>query len=117
MALDTVQDYLDRARALLLDTVQPYRYSNVDLIEALNLAILEARRIRPELFSKQFRSSLPDFNAGGLNAQVDIDPMVRSAFLYYMAGHAQLRDDENNQDGRAALFLNKFTSQLLNIAA
>lgn len=117
MALDTVQDYLDRARMLLLDSVAPYRYSDADLVEALNIGILEARRLRPELFKSYFRSSLPDYSASSPSATVDIDPQYRSAFVYYICGQAQLRDDENVQDSRAALFLNKFTSQLLNIAA
>lgn len=116
MALDTVQDYLDRARVLLLDTYDgPYRYSTADLVEALNMGILEARRLRPELFQSYFRTSLPDFTTSALSATVDIDPQYRVAFVYYMCGQAQLRDDENNQDSRAVTFLNKFTSQMLTI--
>ena len=50
MALDTVQDYVSAARVLLQDTVAPYRYSDADMIAELNLAILEAKRVRPDLF-------------------------------------------------------------------
>jgi hypothetical protein len=117
MALDTVQDYVDRARVLLLDTVIPYRYDDVDLVEALNMGILEARRLRPDLLKSYFRSSLPDFNTGAMSASVGIDPMYRVPFVYYICGHAQLRDDENTQDSRAISFMNKFTAQLLSIAA
>lgn len=117
MALDTVQDYVDRARVLLLDTLSPYRYEDADLVEALNMGVMEARRLRPELFKAYFRTSLPEFSTGNMSQAVDIDPMLRSAFVYYICGQAQLRDDENVQDGRAALFLNKFTSQLLQIMA
>lgn len=117
MALDTVQDYIDRARVLLLDEVDPYRYSTLDLVEALNLAFLEARRLRPELLKSYFRTSLPDFSANDLTATVPVDPQYRLAFLYYICGHAQLRDDENNQDSRSAAFLNKFVAQLLTIQA
>lgn len=117
MALDTVQDYIDRARVLLLDTVEPYRYPDIDLVEALNMGILEARRLRADLFKSYFRTTLPDYTTGDLTAEVDIDPMYRMAFVYYVCGSAQLRDDENNQDSRAVTFLNKFTAQLLSIAA
>lgn len=117
MALDTVQDYIDRARVLLLDTVEPYRYENADLVEALNMGVLEARRLRPDLFKSYFSGSLPDYNVANLNAAVDIDPQYRVSFVYYICGQAQLRDDENVQDSRAVTFLNKFTSQLLTIAA
>jgi len=117
MALDTVQDYVDRARVLLLDQVEPYRYETADLVENLNMGILEARRLRPDLFGSYFRTSLPDFSATALNATVPIDPQYRVSFVYYICGQAQLRDDENVQDSRAVTFLNKFTAQLLTIAA
>lgn len=117
MALDTVQDYVDRARVLLLDTVSPYRYDTNDLVEALNMGILEARRLRPELFKSYFRSSLPDYSSAAMSTAVNIDPQYRVAFVYYICGQAQLRDDENVQDSRAVTFLNKFTAQLLSIAA
>lgn len=117
MALDTVQDYIDRARVLLLDEVQPYRYPTLDLVEALNLAFLEARRLRPELLKNYFRTALPDFSTTNLTAAVPVDPQYRLAFLYYVCGHAQLRDDEMNQDNRASAFMNKFVAQMLTIQA
>jgi hypothetical protein len=118
MALDTVQDYIDRARVLLLDTYDgPYRYSTADLVENLNMGILEARRLRPELFQDSFRTSLPDFSSGAMGTTVPIDPQYRVAFVYYICGQAQLRDDENVQDSRAVTFLNKFTSQMLTITS
>lgn len=117
MALDTLQDYVDRARVLLLDQVEPYRYPTADLVEGLNLAILEARRLRPDLMRTFFRSSLPDFSPGDLSTPVAIDQQYRVSFVYYICGHAQLRDDENNQDSRSAAFLNKFVAQLLTIQA
>jgi hypothetical protein len=117
MALDTVQDYIDRARVLLLDTVAPCRYEDNDLVEALNMGILEARKMRPDLMSGYFQTSLPDFSSANMSATVDIDPQYRTAFVYYICGQAQLRDDENVQDGRAAIFLNKFSGQLLSIVA
>jgi hypothetical protein len=115
MALDTVQDYIDRARVLLLDEVDPYRYPTRDLVEALNIGIMESRRLRPDLMQNFFRSSLPDFSTADLSAAVPIDPMYRMAFVYYICGQAQLRDDENNQDSRSAAFLNKFVAQMLSI--
>lgn len=115
MALDTVQDYLDRARVLLLDQVPPYRYETADLVENLNMGILEARRLRPDLLQSFFRTSLPDFSIANLNASVPIDPQYRVAFVYYICGHAQLRDDENVQDTRSAAMLNKFVAQMLSI--
>lgn len=117
MALDTVAQYVARTRTLILDEAEPYRYSTVDLVEALNMGILEARRLRPELFRTYFRTTLPEYSAAALNTVVAIDPQYRVAFVYYMAGQAQLRDDENVQDTRASAFLNKFTTQMTSLQA
>jgi hypothetical protein len=117
MALSTVQDYVDRARVLLQDQVAPYRYQDAELVAALGLAILEIRRLRPDILKAFFRTSLPDFSTSSMTAAVPIDPMYRMAVLYYVCGHAQLRDDENTQDSRASVFLNKFTSQMLTVAS
>ena len=116
MALDTVQDYITTARVLLQDTVDsPYRYSNAELVVALNLAFLEVRRLRPDLVRAYLTSNLPSFTTASLGASVPLDPAYRPAVLYYICGHAQLRDDENTQDARATVFLNKFTAQMLMI--
>jgi len=117
MALDTVQDYVDRARVLLQDQISPYRYPDADLVEALSEAILEARRLRPDILSSYFRTSLPDFSTSSMSQSVPIDPQYRVAFVYYICGQAQLRDDENTQDSRASAFLNKFVAQLISIQA
>lgn len=116
-ALATVQDYVDRSRALLQDTAAPYRYSTEDLVAALNIAILEARRLRPDMFRAFFRSDLPEYDDGALSASVEIDQQYRMSFVYYIVGHTQLRDEEDVTDARASEFLNKFTSQLLSIGA
>lgn len=117
--LGTVQDYIDRSRTLLLDTVEPYRYPTNDLVQALNMGILEARRMRPDLLRGFFRASagLPEFDSGTLTAPVEIDAQYRVSFVYYICGQIQLRDEEDTQDSRAAAFLNKFTSQLLTTQA
>lgn len=115
MALDTVREVLDDARAVLLDTIEPYRYSDVDLVRALNMGVMEMRRLRPDLLRLYFRASLPSFAAADLDALVPIAEEYRPALVYYVCGRAHMRDDEVTNDGRAAAFLNKFTAQLLTI--
>jgi hypothetical protein len=117
MALDTVQNYVDRARVLLQDQVVPYRYPDADLVEALSEGIMEVRRLRPDVLRGYLRTTLPSYSTSSMSASVDIDPQYRQAFVYYICGQAQLRDDENTQDSRSAAFLNKFVSQLLTIQA
>ena len=113
-ALDTVQNYLDAARILLQDQVSPFRYANTDLVQNLNTALLEARRIRPDLFLANSFTP-PTYDAGAPSTSVDIDRMYRMSVVYYIVGMAQLRDDESTQDQRATILLNKFVSQLLGV--
>jgi hypothetical protein len=115
MALDTVADYISNARVLLQDTVATYRYSDAELVGSLNLGLLEMRRLRPELMRSYFRTSIPTFSSTTTGASVPLDPQYRVALLYYICGNAQLRDDENTQDARATVFLNKFVAQMLTI--
>lgn len=110
MALETVEDYVREARVLLQDQVETYRYSDDELVQALNMGILTAKRLRPDLFL--------DFDETPSFTDVDdtafeMDELYRVPFVYFMVGHAQLRDEEDTQDTRAAAFLGKFTSQML----
>jgi hypothetical protein len=112
MALDTVADYVAEARVLLQDLVETYRYSDADLVSALNIGIMTARRLRPDLFMDV--SPLPSFAEADVGAATafDMDVQYRVPFVYFMVGHAQLRDEEDTQDARAGAFIGKFTSQL-----
>ena len=117
MALDTVADYLSSARVLLQDTVPEYRYSDAELVNNLNMGLLEVRRLRPDLLKSYFRTTIPTYSSSSTSTAVDMSPGYRVALLYYICGQAQLRDDENTQDARATVFLNKFTAQMLTINA
>lgn len=114
MSLPTVGDVIDEARALLLDTVTPFRYPDADLIRILNVAVLEARRLRPDMFLGRF-SALPSFTQR--SDAFAIEAMYRPTFVYYLVGRAQLRDDEATQDARATVLMNKFVTQLLTITS
>ena len=121
-ALETVGQYLTESRRLLQDEFQPYRYGDDDLIDALNIGLLEARRLRADLFLPAF--TLPwfdpaiDYTVAGNAAKVVLfDPMYRQSLVYYMVGRMQLRDDEGTTDARAGALLTKFTSQMLTIAS
>src|SRR5262245_698046 len=111
-ALDTVGQYLEEARRLLQDERVPYRYPDKDLVEALNIGLTEARRLRADLFLPLFE--VPYISSSGaitMTAPVTIDPMYRSSLVYYVVGRAQLRDDEETTDSRASALLTKFTQQ------
>jgi len=113
--LETVQDYIVAARELLQDTVPAsYRYPDADLLRGIGTGLLEARRLRPDLFMGV--KTIPKYTA--VNATVvPLDEQYRSALLYYIIGRASLRDEENSQDSRGVAFLNKFVSQLQTMPA
>lgn len=116
MALDVVADYVREARILLQDTVPTYRYADTELISALNLAIMTARRNRPDLFMDVV--TIPQFIAADIASgkAFAMDVQYRVAFLFFMVGYAQLRDEEDTQDTRAAAFIGKFTQQLMTLS-
>src|SRR5437879_6025050 len=98
-ALETVGDYVSDARTLLQDTVQPYRYDDPSLLVALNVTLLEARRLRADLFVFHHHST--DAFTTVDDKEVRIEPPFRLAILYGMVGHALQRDQEDVQDSRA----------------
>lgn len=105
--LDTVSDYITDARVLLQDQIAPYRYDDVSLLTALNVALLEGRRLRADLFVFNDRCggavAAYHVNDGTL---VPIEQQFRLAFLHGMVAHAIERDQEDVQDERAVAFLN-----------
>lgn len=112
MALATVADYIDSARLILQDQVEPYRYEPASLILALNAGLLETFRLRPDFF---LGIDPPQYSA--TDQTVNYPMAYRMALVYYMAGHAQVRDDEDVTDSRAAGFMNKFVAQLTSLVA
>lgn len=113
--MKTLKDYIAASRILLQDTLEADpRYSDDEFKLALGLAFDEAYRIRPDMF---LRIDEPDIMAAGMDYVVPVPRGYQSAFIYYMCGHVQLRDQEDTQDNRASVFLNKFLSQLLTTAA
>ena len=114
-ALATVGDYLAESRRLLQDEVVPYRYPDKDLVEALNIGLTEVRRLRADLFLPKFEIPYYDSTTINMTEPVVFEPMYRVSLVYYMVGRAQLRDDEQTQDARAASLLTKFIGNMLTI--
>jgi hypothetical protein len=116
MALETVANYVNEARVLLQDVVPTYRYADAELVMALNLGIMTARRNRPDLFLPSM--DVPYFTVADIASAktFSMDPQYRVAFLFFMVGFAQLRDEEDTQDTRAAAFIGKFTQQLMTLS-
>lgn len=110
-----VQDYITTARILLKDTMAgAYRYSDDNLKLALHMAFFEAYRIRPDMF---INKPIPNIKDAAVGDEVPVPNGYQMAFVYYVCGWTQLQDEEETTDSRAISFINKFTAQLLNVAA
>lgn len=112
MALNTAQDYVTAVRTLLQDTFVPTRYSDAEILDALNAGLLEARRLRADLFIGR---AVPQLTA--LTDAVVFDPQYRQSLKFYTAGHVILKDTEDADTQRAATFIARFTAQLTGLQA
>ncbi len=110
----TYSQVIERTRRILQDEdAANYRYSDQSLVDATNDAILEVRRVRPDLFlSSDFTPT--DVDIGAVAAtELPIEDMYFQSLVYLTSGYQMLRDDEFSLDSRAVNLLNKGVSQLL----
>lgn len=115
--LQTITDYINDARTLLLDTTQPYRYDDDSLVAAMNVILLEARRIRPDIFiyNKLVNGSkVPSFQANDGSVLV-MEEQFRLAILHGMMGQTIMRDQEDIQDARSGAYMKIFSDMLLGV--
>ena len=110
----TVQGFINEARVLLQDTVAPFRYSDADLIRELNWAVLEAKRLRPDLFFEyRGKNVYPTFTT--VTDHVPFEDVYCPALVYYIVGKSTLRDEEDTDDKRGIGMVQKFTAQLISL--
>lgn len=114
--LDSVESYIFDARTILLDKTPPYRYSDDSLLVAFNTALLEARRLRPDMFVYKFGDRMPTYTAVS-SEHVPIEFQLRLPIVYGTVAHAMLRDEEDVPVARANAFLAKFQNMLTSIYA
>lgn len=112
----TVGDYVQEARHILMDKREPYRYGTDVLRRSLSLAILEASRLRPDLFRGRM-NDLPSYDTSLDDEVVEMDPQYRMTLVYYIAGNTYIGDEEQSSETRASAFKNKFLAQLITIAS
>lgn len=109
----TIDTVANRAREILQDA-DGDRYSDLRLVEALNLALSTMRRVRPDIPS--LWKDIPGFPYTSLSLGqgivLPVDAQYLEPLVFYVAGYAELADDEFTTDGRANTLLTRFTSQL-----
>jgi hypothetical protein len=112
--LNTVADYIADARTLLQDVIPPYRYDDASLLVALNVTLLEARRLRSDLFVFNMRVlGQTQAFAEVDDTYVEMEPQFRLAILHGLCAHALERDQEDVQDMRATSYFALFSAGLV----
>jgi hypothetical protein len=93
------------------------RYSDDEMFESINSMLAEVRTKRPDLFMPfGLRSGVPFYSAAtDMDQPFPLDTSCYSAFVYYLVGRAELREDTFSDDSRAVSMMNKALSQLLSV--
>lgn len=109
----TVANYIAEVRIRLQDMIPEYRYKDDSLLTALNLTLLEAYRLRSDLFVfNDFDGQVQSFTNND-DTVVDMETPFRLAILHGMMAHALERDQEDVQDSRASSFFGMFNAGLV----
>jgi hypothetical protein len=133
MLYHPVSDYMAAVRSLLQDEIVPYRYADTDIVGALNNAMTEISRIRPDMFldlkyqnpliQGDIRDGVPQLYQAVASGQslgpaetVAIPSSYYMAVIWHMAGFLQLYDVTDTQDQRGAAFIERAKSMFLSIA-
>lgn len=132
MALQTVGGYVRDVRILLQDRIQPFRYSTKSIVRALNIILMEVRRLRPDLMSPQYLDAVPDYDwDNDLNTEpgtdnddddnpvwsewVPLEQQFRQAIVLGIAGYTMKRDQEDIEDERATGHIQSFENMLTEV--
>lgn len=105
----TALDYITEARGLAQDT-DGIRYPLSRVYAAMNAALTEAYRLRPDFF--RGLDAPPAYGIGDDNTTINWPRAYSLALIYYMVGHLELTDAEGNLDARAAALSLSFTAKL-----
>ena len=103
----TPNNVVEDARHILQDEVAPYRYSDSDLLGYVAQGISAMCRMRPDLLVET-PWEVPDYYASAAASTplpADISQYYFTALVEYVAGMAELRDDQFSAEGRAAVLI------------
>lgn len=112
MAARLIQDAINEVRDILQDTdAANYRYSDASLVRYLNNAFYEVKRLRPDMFV--LGDEIPVFTAVQFDQPYPLPAATFQGVVYFIAGSAELRDDEFAVEGRAMTLLGAFKASLV----
>lgn len=104
----TMQSVVDLARVLLNDAGKD-RYSDPDLLAAVNSGVTLAYRLRPDLF---FATAGTSPAALALGDTFPLSVLYEDPVAIYAAGRVQLRDTEDTEESKAIAFTSSLRAAL-----
>lgn len=104
----TLQDVIDSARVTLQDA-DKVRYPDAQLLEYANDGITLAFKYRPDFRLGNYTVAIGTYVA---TDQVPFPIQYQQLLKHYVAGRAELRDDEYSQDGRASALIGYYEKEL-----
>lgn len=111
MAALTVGDVIVQVRGILQDD-EGERWVDDKVYRTLNLGLLEARRMRPDMF-RGMLDNVPQYVPTDVDVPIAFEQQYIPALVLYTAGMLQAYDIEGVEDQRAAAMLTTFTAKLL----
>jgi len=108
-----ITDVVIRARQIIQDLETPYRHSDQKLINYLNDALSDTRRLRPDLFIGSLATQPQVYTDADLLEDFPIDYTYFSTIVDYLASSVGIEDDEFAQDGRAITLHQRFVQKLM----
>jgi hypothetical protein len=117
----TLGDIETQARNILNDTIQEagaYRYSSQEIYDAFNDALLQTRAKRPDAFlALGLRNTIPQYSATtDATVPFPLDLIYFPAFLFYVCGRVELKEDTFADDKRSVTLMKTFTQMLLSVS-
>jgi hypothetical protein len=111
----TIDDAIEQAREVIQDTHVPYRHSDAKLVSYLNDALLDVRRLRPDLFIGALTTDPVLYTTAdlGISTAFPIDGTYFTTVADYLSLRVGLGDDEFVADGRAAALHQMFITRLV----
>ena len=112
----TFQSIIDEARVLLndeaMDESTVTRYTATQLLGYARQGLVEARRVRPDLFLSNLTGAFPTYT---VDYTVPMPEEYHVCLADYITHRAELRDDEFAVDGRASALYQKFKAGLMGV--
>ena len=109
----TIGDIITEVRGILQDRdMSSLRYSDEDLYAAFNSSLDELKRLRPDAFFGSAYDPAVIYSVSDAGTVLPVSPQFFTPMVYFIAGYAELRDDQFTVDGRAAILLSKYGENL-----